>query len=325
MNVYITDNIILICDTMLKIHFLNVGHGDCCIVEFIDTERIAIIDINRTSDMDTQSAEEVVTELSVNKSLFQSYSQSAVLKSAGYNIEIQDPIEYLNDLPISSSIFRYISTHPHMDHLTGLNELFNRDISNFWVLENDIEPDLSKLSSSQKNDWEKYTCLRDSVTRKIGDTTVIRAKEGDSNDFWKQDNIKILAPNDDLLDAANTGNNANLMSYVLLIEDEGHKIVLGGDAEEKTWEYLVENYEDELEDVTILKASHHGRNSGYHQPAVKLMKPEYTIVSVGKKPNSDASNKYRQYSKNVFSTRWKGNIVFEIDNFGLSVDTQHDR
>jgi hypothetical protein len=52
----------------------------------------------------------------------------------------------------------------------------------------------------------------------------------------------------------------------------------------------------------------------------------YTIVSVGKKPSRDASNKYRQYCDNVWSTRWKGNIVFEINSDGTwTYDTQYNR
>ena len=116
------------------------------------------------------------------------------------------------------------------------------------------------------------------------------------------------------------------MSYILLIKHKGKKIILGGDAEEATWEYLLENYSGELKNIDILKAAHHGRDSGYYQPAVKHMSPTVTIVSVGKKPKPDASNKYRQYCDNVWSTRWKGNIVFEISDGGeITYTTQYDR
>jgi beta-lactamase superfamily II metal-dependent hydrolase len=75
-----------------------------------------------------------------------------------------------------------------------------------------------------------------------------------------------------------------------------------------------------------LKASHHGRASGYYQPAVAAMKPEYTIVSVGKKPPTDASNKYRAYSNNVWSTRWKGDIVVNIPAYSQpTIDSEYDR
>lgn len=318
---------------MLRIHFLNVGHGDCCIVEFLDAGRTAIIDINKTEDMDKDSAEEVVKELSSSDYQFVELSknirdlkQDLVFKKIGYDIELQNPIEYLTDKGIDSA-FRFISTHPHMDHLSGLKELkTEKGIVNFWVLENEFTQDIDELNDSQKEDWELYTSLRDATVNKKDDITIIRALEGDSRSYWDEDAITILAPNKDLVENAQKKKKQNKMSYVLMIEYKGEKIVLGGDAEEETWKYLTENYEDDLKDVTILKASHHGRDSGYYQPAVKLMNPEHTIVSVGKKPSTDASNKYKQYCDDVCSTRWNGNIVFEIDDNGqVSCEKQYDR
>ena len=56
------------------------------------------------------------------------------------------------------------------------------------------------------------------------------------------------------------------------------------------------------------------------------MSPEFTIVSVGKKPKTDATNKYKQYSTHVWSTRWKGNIRFELNIDGTGTYyTQYDR
>jgi competence protein ComEC len=116
------------------------------------------------------------------------------------------------------------------------------------------------------------------------------------------------------------------MSYVLFIEYAGHKIILGGDAETESWKFIHGNYPDLIEDVTILKASHHGRDNGYYQPAVKQMNPKYTIVSVGKKPDTDASNKYKKYSGNVWSTRWKGNMLFEVHADGsVNYDCEYKR
>jgi len=67
----------------------------------------------------------------------------------------------------------------------------------------------------------------------------------------------------------------------------------------------------------FLKASHHGRDSGYHQSALKLIAPRLTIVSVGLKPDTDASNKYRQQTGNrVPSTRYHGNIEIRIADDG---------
>jgi len=314
---------------MLRIHFLNVGHGDCCIVEFIDNSRVTMIDINRTSEMDENSAREIYESLSTSlaaKLILMSESKitSSMLVRVGYDIKLQDPIEYLHEKNITN-IFRFISTHPHIDHLSGLYELHKQmGFTNIWVIKNRYEPDLDKLSESQKKDWELYKKFRDADKRRVEGVTIVRPEEGNQAQYYEEDGIQILAPNDQLKEGSES--NPNKMSYVLLIKHKERKILLPGDAEKETWKYLVENYESELRNIDILKAAHHGRDSGYYQPAVKLMSPTYTVVSVGKKPETDASNKYRQYSKYVWSTRWEGNIVFEIDDNGkITYETQYDR
>lgn len=318
---------------MIKIHFLNVGHGDCIIVEFIDTQRVAMIDINRATEFDEDSKSELENELfemvdSGTKLLYKldRISFAELAQKAGYNTQVEDPIEYMKAKDIKS-IFRFISTHPHMDHLTGLNAVReNAPIGNLWIIKNTFTQVLSKLTDEQKNDWAFYKKYRDTSETSLDGITVVRPDDGDLRDFWKDDGIYILAPNPDLVTQAQTKDNRNIMSYVLLIVYGKHKIVLGGDAEEDTWKFITEKYPKLIENVRILKASHHGRDSGYYQPAVKLMSPEFTIVSVGKKPSTDATNKYKQYSPNVFSTRWKGNILFELNADGTGTYTpQYDR
>jgi beta-lactamase superfamily II metal-dependent hydrolase len=125
----------------------------------------------------------------------------------------------------------------------------------------------------------------------------------------------ILAPTEELKLAANQAEDANAHNYVLWLDYAGFNVVLGGDATYEVWQSIFARYGANLK-CNILKASHHGRDSGYHQEVVKAMKPEFTIVSVGTKPETDASNKYRQYSGKVWSTRWKGNIVLTISENG---------
>ena len=140
---------------------------------------------------------------------------------------------------------------------------------------------------------------------------------GDTGEFWADDGIEILCPTDELKNLAVDKNRLNLCSYVLLITYKGFKFVLAGDAEKECWDYIIENYSDKISNVNILKAAHHGRDSGFHEEAVKLMNPEYTIVSVGKKPETDAHNKYKKYTREkVLSTRYRGNIIVTIDDDG---------
>ncbi len=307
---------------MIRLHFINVGHGDCTVIEFVDNQRTAIVDINRSVEYDDTTKKELESlALSQVDSTFRRlyetgyYKYSDLLTRANIRLQPNDPINYIKKMNLFRP-FRFISTHPHMDHIGGFDSLKNEvGFTNAWILSNTVVPS-GELSNGQKADWALYKSLRDSKEGKVDGIVVVRPKEGDQYDFWNADNIKILAPNDSLLKTARDKGNPNIMSYVLLIQHGSVKVVLGGDAEEDTWKYLCDTYPDDLSNVTILKAPHHGRDSGYYQPAVKLMSPAYTIVSVGKKPDTDATNKYRQYCDNVWSTRWKGNITFELNQDG---------
>lgn len=316
---------------MIKTHHLNVGHGDTIIIEFLDTKRLMVIDINRSSEFDDTTKIELVNEsltaLSAREQLsfhLGGFDTQSLFEKAGINKSLTDPIDYINGLGYRS-VFRFIQTHPHADHFTGMNALFQaKSVFNIWCVKNKFEVDESKLSDNQKADWKLLKKFRDTSERKIDGTTIVRPMSNESRNFWDEDNIIVLSPTPELVKLAEEKNNKNIMSYVLLIKHAGRKFIFGGDAEKETWEYILENYEEEIRNVTVLDASHHGRDSGYYQPAVKVMNPEYVVVSVGKKPSTDASNKYRQYSDNVWSTRYKGNIVFTINNDGSGTyDTEY--
>jgi competence protein ComEC len=316
---------------MIKTHHLNVGHGDTILIEFLDTKRLMVIDINRSSEFDDDTKKELVNEsllaLSTSEQLryhLGGFDTKALFEKAGIKKSLTDPIEYISKLGYSS-IFRFIQTHPHADHFTGMNALFEAiSVYNIWCIKNNFDVDETKLSDNQKADWKLLKKFRDTTSREVDGTTVVRPMSNDSRNFWDEDSITVLSPTPELVKLAEEKNNKNIMSYVLLIKHAGHKFIFGGDAEKETWEYILDNFEDEITNVTVLDASHHGRDSGYYQPAVKVMNPEYVIVSVGKKPSTDASNKYRQYCDNVWSTRYKGNVVFTINDDGSgSYDTEY--
>ncbi|MFH2001664.1 MAG: hypothetical protein ABIK28_18410 [Planctomycetota bacterium] len=87
-------------------------------------------------------------------------------------------------------------------------------------------------------------------------------------------------------------------------------VVLGGDASQEAWSDIYNHFDGQLPKVNLLKASHHGRDSGFHLESVKAMQPDHVVVSVGKKPETDASDKYRAQANNgVYSTRFHGTIT----------------
>lgn len=332
----------------LKIHFLNVGHGDCTIVEH-PSGRLTMIDINNGSDLDDKTVAELeeaakaeYDKYKLNQDIRSILGQSLpgertktlrefALKA--YNIELTNPIEYytsnFSQWTGSKPLFRFVATHPDLDHLTGLQCLkpAGVGIENFWDTDNN-KVVTSFKSDAEKAAWASYQSYRAGNEG----AKVLNLFRGAEGVYYNQDDqggggdgIVVLAPTPALRDSANQQQCWNLHSYVLALKYAGRLIILGGDADLEAWEDIHNLYGENLK-CDVLKASHHGRDSGYYQPAVKAMSPEYTIVSVGKKPETDASNKYRQYSDNVLSTRWCGNIVVTISPWGeITVDKEYDR
>lgn len=315
---------------MLRVHFLNVGHGDCTIIEH-PSGNVTVVDINNGTDMDSNSAREIAESFSAAKGHIElneimGLPRILALAESGYDIKLTNPIDYLDSLLNGRSIFRYIQTHPDLDHMRGLTTLSDRfSILNFWDTDNNkVITDFK--NDSDKEDWETYQNLRKSSSSPKS----LIMNRGERRPYFHSydeggDDIEILSPTSELTDTANKTNNHNNHSYILRVRYKDIDILLPGDAESAVWDSVVAEYGENLS-TSVLKASHHGRDSGYHDHAVSHISPQYTIVSVGKKPKTDASNKYRKHSDNVWSTRWKGNIVVTVRPDGTAnIDSEYDR
>ena len=66
--------------------------------------------------------------------------------------------------------------------------------------------------------------------------------------------------------------------------------------------------------IHLLKASHHGRKSGYHREIVKAMNPDVTILSVGDlKAKDDGAASCERYSvEGCYSTLDHGDIIARL-------------
>lgn len=323
---------------MVRIHFLNVGHGDCTIIEHA-SGHLTMIDINNADQLDEESRKELAeaygivgrdyASATLAASILNQSFHKTILASKGYDVELTDPVAYLLANWKGQSIFRFIATHPDLDHLRGLRRISQEKIPilNFWDTNHNItEKDTD--SDEDKAEWADYQRLRSSTSEP---KMFFNYRDGQGK-YWNQDDsggpgdgLYILAPTPELRDSANEVEDPNAHSYVISFQHAGIKVVFGGDVTQDGWESIHQRYGADLK-CHVLKVSHHGRDSGYHQAAVEAMSPQYTIVSVGKKPETDASSKYAQYSDYVWSTRWRGNIVLTIQPNGqASIASQYHR
>lgn len=318
---------------MLRVHFLNVGHGDCTVIRH-PTGRLTMIDVNNSQSYDDET-EKALVEQELRKSQpalagigalypsalpprpgFVEHALAKALVDATASRELTDPIEFMSELYPGQRLWRFVLTHPDLDHMRGLRRVHD-DIGfeNFWDTAND-KMVTSFRSDADKVDWQFYQWLRSRDIRKVYQRGASEFAFGkDEHGMPGGDNIEILSPTREIVGACNTNDAFNDISLVMRIHHAGRSVLLPGDAEELAWDSMVYQYGNRLKS-DFLKASHHGRDSGYHMEAVRHIDPKMTFVSVGQKPATDASSKYRYFSKQVASTRYYGNIELRIHDDG---------
>jgi competence protein ComEC len=310
----------------LKVHFLNVGRGDCTIIEF-PSGRVGMVDIDYLKVLDRDTRAELLQEYreSMNYLLAKATGRTPYQMEESFlakeQAKLTDPFAYYDTyIGEYKDIFRLFVTHPDMDHMTGLYRLHEPEpkkaIVNFWHtgphdfnLAETTDEDWAS-SPYDKKDWQTYRKLRRSETLPKS----LQKYQGDTGSYWTEDGVEIWAPTPDLEKLAVEKDEPNVLSMVLKISHAGRSIVLGGDATaDDTWPVIYQHLD--LSSIDVLKASHHGRKTGYYGPAVKEMSPWLTITSVGEKEH-DATENYRRYSTHTVSLRRAGDIRITINDDG---------
>lgn len=309
--------------TPLKVWFVNVGHGDCTIVKF-PSGRVMMVDICNSKTLDVNSQSELLEAAGwMDKTARAQYAElglgqvplSVASAMRTYETLLDDPINDVlksdSDL-VGQGIFRFILTHPDMDHMTGLYRLIQQEpgigVRFFWDTNNTKKKAKKTGKGYDEKDWDKYQQIREQNT----DPMALQLYRGNQGNFWTDDNMTILSPTKALIDECNDAEDWNNMSQAIRIVHGDSSLILAGDVEQKAQQEMINHFGNGLAS-TILKAPHHGRDSGYVSDFAKAVSPDYTIVSVGKKPDSDATNKYRYHTKKkVFSTRHMGTIYAEL-------------
>ena len=161
----------------LRIHFLNVGHGDCTIIEFPD--HLTMVDINNSRALDDETRAEMEDkiakrlglgiDLAVSRAFALGTPPRIAQELCKEEERLTDPIDFFISLYGSQqSIFRYIQSHPDMDHMSGLYRLHEQEkisIVNFWDTHHSVEKpeDAGPEGRFDMRDWDTYRKLRKSA------------------------------------------------------------------------------------------------------------------------------------------------------------------
>lgn len=139
--------------------------------------------------------------------------------------------------------------------------------------------------------------------------------------------ITVIAPN------SAEYSDINDYSIVLMVEFEGVKLLLTGDAGEKSEEEILEyakNNNFDL-DCDILKVGHHGSRTASTEAFIEAVAPEYSVVMVAEEnsyglPDEDVLERLENHGSIVYQTKDKGDIHLIIDDgsFEFDFDFSHE-
>ena len=179
-----------------------------------------------------------------------------------------------------------ILTHGDYDHLGEALDL----IDNFKI--DKIYLNEGKKNYLEKKIWKRFknteTCYQD-MSFYLG-------------------NFKFYSIGTDLGDE-------NSSSIVLYVYYNDIKMLFTGDANFKSEEYLIKNYN--LESVDILKLGHHGSKTSSSEEFLKILKPKIALVSAGrenkfKHPNVETLERLEKLNVKVYSTKENGTITINF-------------
>jgi competence protein ComEC len=202
------------------------------------------------------------------------------------------PLEYLRSKIKKLDIV--VVTHPHQDHIMGLQEVVEFfEPKHLWHCGRYFKPD------PVFDDWSFYEKARK------GELSYCRPMAVHAGQIIRiaDSQITILGPKLPFIEGSSEDVNNN--GIVFSVVSGKSKIVVTGDTQEEQWESLDER---ELSDASILLASHHGRESGYSDRMLRIMRPQRIIISDGEPCDTDATAKYERVAP-VSTTRYNNVVV----------------
>ena len=226
-------------------------------------------------------------------------NDASMLIDAGNNEDGEDVVNFIKDKGITKLDY-VVGTHPHEDHIGGLDDVINSDleITNIYM---------PKIETTTKT----FEDVIDAIQNK--GLTIYSPKKGDT---FTVGNASLEVMTDSILDE----DNLNLSSITLLMQYGNNKFLFMGDAE-------AENEETrDWPKVDLLKVGHHGSNTSSSDKFLNETKPTYSIIMAGEGnsyglPTEETLNKLQNIGSIIYRTDLNGTITVTSDGENIEIST----
>ena len=223
--------------------------------------------------------------------------EHSMLIDAGNNADGPLLVDYLKEQNITK-IDYVVGTHPHEDHIGGLDDIIN----NFEIQ----EVYLPEVMTTTKT----FEDVLDSIANNNLEITIPTIG----------DIFKIGEMNFEVIYTGTDEKDLNASSIVLKMTFGNHSYLFTGD----TTEEVEKTFLDKNINIDILKVAHHGSKYSTCNEFLKKATPTYAIISVGEDnsynhPELETLTRLKQYTKNIYMTKDLGTIILNSDGTNINI------
>ena len=281
---------------VMKIHFIDVGQGDCIYIEFPDGKNMLI--------------------------------------DSGNNGKEEQIIDYLNKLSVKN-ITLVLATHADADHIGGMEEIFEAYNVGFCLRpfvyyngeeKSKFEDSFNIIPSAEETEHCKTKTYNAFLTaileencgyeyfNKDSDFSQVFTYQGVTGSY----SVDFLTPTKS---APYIGySDANDYSPIFTLTYGDFIIMLTGDAEKDAEAELLLSYPN-LPDVDVLKVGHHGSETSTTMDLLTKIKPENAVIQSGipnsyGHPRQAVLDRLFEVNATIYRTDLQGSIVIEVQSDG---------
>lgn len=227
-------------------------------------------------------------------------NNEAMLIDAGNNEDGEYIVEYLKNKGIEKLNY-VIGTHPHEDHIGGLDDVINSDIQ----IENILMP---KITTTTKT----FEDVLDAIESKG-----LTAKAPSKGYEFKIGEADCVVMTDPIIDE----DNLNVSSIVIRLTFGNNSFMFMGDSEEENEKTITWPKTD------VLKVGHHGSNTSSSEGFLNEVSPKYAVIMAGEGnsyglPKDEIVKRIESLGTTIYRTDKNGTIEMISDGNEIKITTE---